>query len=210
MEAGRELKLFNGQGGSYRARIHLANTKCAQVQVGDFDPENNQSPLDIQLGIALSKGDRFDQVIQKATELGAHIIQPLVTDRIDVRLNKERLAKKLDHWRAIAISACEQSGRNLLPVIKEPVLIDDWCADGASANKMTLDPLAKNSIKDLALATDQPIKILIGPEGGLTEREIELAKHHQFAGISLGPRILRTETAPLAIISILQSLYGDF
>lgn len=210
MEAGRELRLFNGQGGQFMARIALADPKKAQVTIEAFDGADRQSPLQIELGIALSKGDRFDLVVQKATELGVHGIQPLLTDRIDVRLNPERMNKKLDHWRGIAISACEQSGRNLLPTIEQPVSLDDWCAKSDAGNRMVLDPLSGNSIKDLKIQPGQQTMVLIGPEGGLSEREIDVAQANQFIGISLGPRILRTETAPLAIISILQALHGDF
>lgn len=210
MDTDRELWLFNGQGGAYRSRIARADHKKAQVRVEDFDADNRQSPLEIQLGMALSKGDRFDLVVQKATELGVNLIQPLLTDRIDVRLNAERMGKKLEHWRGIAISACEQSGRNLPPTIGEPVTLDQWCSSTEQANKLLLDPLAEKSIKDVPIQPNQAVMVLIGPEGGFSERETQLAQSSQFDGVTLGPRVLRTETAPLAIISILQALHGDF
>lgn len=210
MEAGRELWLFNGLGGVFKSVIEQAHSKNAQVAVGDKDIADCESPLNIELGIALSKGDRLDLVIQKATELGVTSICPLITDRIDVRLNAERMGKKLEHWRSIGISACEQSGRNILPVIKEPLTLDNWSATLNQEYKLILDPCTESSIKDLNMGEERDVAILIGPEGGFSEREIELAQVRGMTGISLGPRILRTETAPLAMISILQALWGDF
>jgi len=210
MEIGRELWLFNGQGVAFQAQIHSAHPKKAQVLVGEKDNIDRESPLKIELGIALSKGDRFDYVVQKATELGVTSICPLVTERIDVRLNEERMNKKLDHWRGIGISACEQSGRNILPVIAEPSTLDQWCDSLAQKYKLVLAPDAKSSIKDIDFGKGREVAVAIGPEGGFSSREIDLVHSQGFKGVALGPRILRTETAPLAIVSILQLLGGDF
>ena len=210
MDAGRELWLFNGQGGAFQAKIEQHHPKHARVAVGDKDRRDRQSPLSIELGIALSKGDRFDLVVQKATELGVTSIRPLITDRIEVRLNADRMNRKLEHWRGISVSACEQSGRNILPAICEPVPLGQWCGSADQDSKLILDPARGCSIRDLANEKKQQVAVLIGPEGGFSKRELDLAQEAGFTGITLGPRILRTETAPLAIISILQSLWGDF
>lgn len=211
MEAQRELWLFNGEGGAFKSVIHHAHHKNAQVAVGDQDLSDCESPLKIELGLALSRGDRFDLVVQKATELGVSTIYPLQTDRIDVRLNADRMNKKLAHWRSIAVSACEQCGRNILPVIREPLAIDQWLASIEQSCKLILDPVAGNPIKDLQISAEKrEVAILIGPEGGFSDREKQLALTEGLTGVTLGPRILRTETAPLAMISILQALWGDF
>lgn len=211
MEAGRELWLFNGQGGAYKSQIELPNPKKAQISVGEFDEENRQSTLNIELGIAVSKGDRFDFVVQKATELGVTSIRPLLTERIDVRLNAERSKKKLEHWQSISISACEQSGRNMLPVVDAPLTLEAWCSDLNQECRIIMDPYSNISLGDLASGQtkQQKVAVLIGPEGGFSETEVKLARNNGFTGITLGPRILRTETAPLVIISLLQSLWGD-
>lgn len=211
MESGRELWLFNGQGGAFQARINLADNKRAQVLVGTHSVENRQSPLDIKLIIALSKGDRFDLVIQKATELGVTAIQPIVTERTDVRLNAERAMKKLEHWRGIGVSACEQSGRNILPVIAGPLSLNECFSSLVEEDgcRIMMDPYAKISVSDLASQNQQRVAVLIGPEGGLSEVELTAAKSKGFIGTTLGPRILRTETAPLVIIGLLQSFWGD-
>ena len=210
MDAGRELWLFNGQGGAFQAKIEQPHPKHARVAVGDKDGRDRQSPLSIELGIALSKGDRFDLVVQKATELGVTSIRPLITDRIEVRLNADRMNRKLEHWRGISVSACEQSGRNILPLIHAPISLGPWCESADQGCKLILEPAAGCSIKDLGRPAGHEVTVVIGPEGGFTEAELDCARQHNFRPISLGPRTLRTETAPLAIISILQSLWGDF
>ena len=211
MEAARELWLFNSTGGAFKSCIALANPKKARVLVGEHDEANRESPLEIELGVALSKGDRFDFVVQKATELGVTSIRPLITERIDVRLNAERTGKKLDHWKGISISACEQSGRNILPEVCEPVSLSQWCSSIDQDCRVMMDSRAKSSIRDLNLAeTNKRVAVLIGSEGGFSESEAQLTSASNFVGVALGPRILRTETAPMAIISIMQSLWGDF
>lgn len=208
MLPGRALWLFNGQGGAFKAELLKADSKRAEAILLDFDSENRESPLHITLGIGLSKGDRFDLVIQKATELGVAAIQPLITERVEVRLNADRMKKKVEHWRGVVVSACEQSGRNLLPKLNNPVNLNDWLGQLNDSNCYVLNPESDNSFASLA-GIHKKVTLLVGPEGGLTLGEVGTAETSSFHGISLGPRILRTETVPLAAISIMQAHWGD-
>ena len=149
----------------------------------------------------------MDTVLQKATELGVTAVTPLFSDRTEVKLKGERETKKLAHWRQVAISACEQSGRNRLPIVNEPRPLADWFAECEGEIRFVLHHRGTGH-----KAPDKPprsIDLLIGPEGGLTEDEIEAAIAHGFAPMTLGPRVLRTETAPLAALAILQARWGD-
>lgn len=205
---GGSITLFNGEGGEYAATLHGGSGKQASVSVGRFSDMDRQSPLAIHLGIALSKGDRFDWVIQKATELGVAQITPLITARTEVRLSAERQQKKCQHWRQVAISACEQSGRNRLPCMIPPAPCRDWLSVQADV-KLVLHPATANSPllpRDLSPTS---VALLVGPEGGFTDDEVSAALGLGFTPLRLGPRILRTETAPLAGISIVQAFWGD-
>ncbi|MFT5576713.1 MAG: 16S rRNA (uracil1498-N3)-methyltransferase [Bermanella sp.] len=206
LSAGHPLTVFNGQGQAFAAEIELADRKRALVRVGAEKASDPQPPLAIHLGIALSKGDRFDWVVQKATELGVSHITPLQTQRVDVRLNRERAEKKLRHWQQIIISACEQCGRNTLSALSEITALDQWLAISADEKWVLCPDNAQ------ALATEHrptSVALLIGPEGGLDEMEIAHAQKSGFKALQLGPRVLRTETAPLAAIAILQHHWGD-
>jgi 16S rRNA (uracil1498-N3)-methyltransferase len=207
MRAGRELILFNGDGNAYAATIIEAAKKHVLCQL-DTAPQTAiaASPLKIELGIALSKGDRFDLVIQKATELGVSSITPLLTERVDVKLSGERLEKKQRHWQQIMISACEQCGRNDLVAIKPAQALAQWRNDLSAELKLVLCPAVAGAIAD---DTAKSIALLVGPEGGLSDSEIEQCLSQGFAALQLGPRVLRTETAPIAAISILQYRWGD-
>ncbi len=204
--AGHPLTIFNGRGRAFEAAIEQADKKRAIVRVGLEKTEDCQSPLAIHLGIALSKGDRFDWVVQKATELGVSCITPLQTKRVDVRLNAERAEKKLRHWQQIIISACEQSGRNTLPELGEITALGQWLPLSAD-EKWVLCPDNAQALSAGGKPTS--VALLIGPEGGLEELEIAQAKKFGFKALRLGPRVLRTETAPLAAIAILQHHWGD-
>lgn len=207
MQAGRELVLFNGTGGEYAATIVNTGKKTVTVDVGEFISVDRESPLQLELAIGVSRGERMDWVLQKATELGATKISPLFTERTEVKLNGERLQKKLHHWQQIIISACEQCQRNIVPVLNEPIMIDTWLASAEAELKCVL-----HHRDNKGLPTDAAIKsvaLLIGPEGGLSETEISQAIEHGFAPLTLGPRVLRTETAPVAAISLVQYLWGD-
>ena len=207
MRAGRELVLFNGDGNAYAATIVEAAKKqiLCQVDSGPLDAIA-VSPLKIELGIAISKGDRFDWVIQKATELGVTTITPLFTERVDVKLSGERLDKKQRHWQQIMISACEQCGRNDLVTINAAQSLAQWRGDLNTELKLVLCPAVAG---DIAADAAGEIALLVGPEGGLSDAEIDQCLQQGFAALQLGPRVLRTETAPIAAISILQYRWGD-
>ena len=169
-----------------------------------------ESPLEIHLLQGVSRGERMDLVIQKATELGVRRITPVMTGYGVVKLDPERALKKTAHWQGVAISACEQCGRNRLPQIEPPVALRNWMGehledDGA---RLIMKPGAGGSLHDVA-GVDGPVSVLVGPEGGFTETEYELADTAGFSPVGFGPRILRTETAAIAIIAALQALHGD-
>ncbi|MFT3929393.1 MAG: 16S rRNA (uracil(1498)-N(3))-methyltransferase [Spongiibacteraceae bacterium] len=208
MQSGDALKLFNGDGAEYSASIVSVDKKSVYVAIESKSTIDRESPLAIHLGIAISKGERMDWVIQKATELGVAEITPLQTERVEVRLNNEREEKKLSHWQAIAIAACEQSQRNRIPVIHSPQSLSNWLDSVQSDVKFVLH---HRSEVNLAANAEKPqsVALLIGPEGGLSDSEITLAEKKSFAPLRLGPRVLRTETAPLAALSVLQFLWGD-
>lgn len=209
MQSGDELILFNGEGGEYRAVIGAIDKKSVQVALGNCEASERESPLAIHLGIAISKGERMDWVIQKATELGVTQITPLQTERVEVRLNGEREEKKSAHWRAIAIAACEQCARNRIPSVNAPQSLAGWLDSAATEAKFVLHHRSETSLADIA-PPPRSVALLIGPEGGLSELEIALAEKKNFAPLRLGPRVLRTETAPLAALSVMQFLWGDW
>lgn len=201
------VELFNGDGHAYRATIVAIGKKAVTVHIDDRVASHNESPLAIELGIGISKGDRFDHVLQKSTELGVSKITPLFTERTEVRLDGERAEKKREHWRQIVISACEQSGRNTLPVVDNTQKFGDWIAYCDAGQKFVLHHRAERS--PVAAAKPSTVALLIGPEGGLSADEIVAAERCGFKPWRLGPRVLRTETAPLVAITALQWLWGD-
>jgi 16S rRNA (uracil1498-N3)-methyltransferase len=204
---GDAIRLFNGDGRDYPAKLERRGRQlCARVgQPGTLEPA---SPLDIELWLGISRGERMDLAIQKAVELGASVIRPLFTERCQVRLAGERRDRRLQHWRGVVISACEQSGRQRLPAIEAPQSLTEVLSK-RHGTALLLDPEAKASITELA-TPENPLALLIGPEGGLTADEREQARGVGFVGVRLGPRILRTETAPLAALAAVQTLWGDF
>ena len=208
MTPGQAITLFNGQGGEYSAQLTQAKKGRASAKISGFTDSNKESPLDLHLAIGISRGERMDWIVQKATELGVTEITPLFTSRCEVKLSGERLQKRLTHWQQVAISACEQSQRNTIPVINAPINLDDWLQCCTADVRLVLHHRTDQRLADIAPNSNQ-IALLIGPEGGLSEVEIAqaLATNHQ--ALALGPRVLRTETAPLAAISIIQSLWGD-
>ena len=207
LKSGAELRLFNGLGGEYAATLLGESGKQAQVKVSEFYDADLESPLHIQLVIAISRGDRMDWVMQKATELGVAAIQPLFSERTEVQLKGDRLARKQQHWQQIVISACEQCGRNTIPVVSNAIKLNDWHPDPANLNFVL--HFSEKSLQDYSKPAAQKIALLIGPEGGFTVTEIDRLISDGCKPLTLGPRVLRTETAPLAAISILQSFWGD-
>lgn len=208
MQPGRELVVFNGEGGEYKAEISAVHKKYVDVLIGDFSSDNRQSHLRLELAIGVSRGERMDWVLQKATELGATKITPLITERTEVKLTGERADKKMEHWQQIIISACEQCQRNLLPVLAEPTHFSDWISACNAELKFVLHHRDSQGLPKDAIT--ESVALLIGPEGGLDENEIMQALDRKFLPLTLGPRVLRTETAPVAAISLVQYLWGDF
>lgn len=208
---GRPLVLFDGHGGEYNAEL-METGKRARVRLEGFAADDRESPLALTLAIGVSRGDRFDWVIQKATELGTARIQPLFTERCEVKLSGERLQKKLGHWRQIAISACEQCARNRVPEIAEPLKFAQFLQQSPAVDlKLVLHHRTDQHLRDLEAERGRPQSalLLVGPEGGLSQAEIEAARQQSFAPLRLGPRVLRTETAPVAALSVLQYQWGD-
>jgi 16S rRNA (uracil1498-N3)-methyltransferase len=205
---GDGLTLFDGRGGEYAAEIIEAKGTVVRARIFEHRPIERESPLAITLVQGISRGERMDWVIQKATELGVAVIVPVATERSVVKLDASQGQKKRDHWRAIAIAACEQCGRNRLPVLASPVVFDRWLAeppkDGA---RVLLDPAADRGLS--AMGRVAAVTLLIGPEGGLASGERELAVKQGFQSARVGPRVLRTETAAIAAISALQAMFGD-
>lgn len=207
LKQGAALTLFNGLGGEFAARIDSLERRRVRVAVESFDPVERESPLPVVLALGISRGERMDYAIQKSTELGVAAIAPLVTERTEVRLRGEREQKKLQHWRQVAISACEQSGRNRLPDIQPPLTLESWLAQAQGACKLVLHHRTDASLADVPQPAS--VDLLIGPEGGLSASEIEAAVAQGFTAMSLGPRVMRTETAPVAALSIIQFHWGD-
>ena len=205
------LYIFDGLGREYHAHISDCGKKHCSIEVGEMrSGDDRQSPLHTHLGIALSKGDRFDWVLQKATELGVNTITPLLTERVELRLKGERAQKKQSHWQGIVESACEQSGRRWLPELNTPQSLEQWLSSNEADLKLGLAPDFPDHNADLkTLATPGRLSLLIGPEGGLDATEIESAVNKGALAWQLGPRILRTETAPVTALSIVQHLWGD-
>ncbi|MDB6063421.1 MAG: rRNA methyltransferase [Verrucomicrobiaceae bacterium] len=203
-----QLILFNGDGCDYSARISSIDKKNVSVTVDHIETAERESSLSIHLGIAVSKGERMDWVIQKATELGVTRITPLISERVEVRLHGEREEKKVSHWRAIAVAACEQCMRNRLPVIDNAQPLSSWLGAVEADIKFVLHHRSSTALADAALKPAR-VALLIGPEGGLSDSEIAQAEKQDFQSLRLGPRVLRTETAPLAALSILQFVWGD-
>ena len=202
------FKLFNGDGFEYTALLEVSGKKAIAHILSSIEPAN-ESPLHIDLFQGISKGDHMDMAIQKSVELGIKSITPIICERTVVNLKGDRLEKKIAHWQAIAISACEQSGRCFLPKVHAATSLAKSLRSDADCLQLVLDPLSNTKLHSVQTKTSK-LQILIGPEGGLTDNEIELAKADGFVGVNLGPRILRTETATLAAITSAQLLWGDF
>jgi len=200
--------LFNGQGGQYDAVLVEAGKKRVVAKIIDFQDITLESPLTIHLGQGISRGDKMELTIQKAVELGVNQITPLFTERCGVKLSGERLAKKVSQWQKIVISACEQCGRNTIPTINQPTSLEQWLAQPSDELKLNLHPRASYSINSLPEPI-HGIRLVIGPEGGLSDVEIEQASQSGFDEVLIGPRVLRTETAGLTVISALQTRFGD-
>ncbi len=202
------IVLFNGQGGEYRARLRL-NKKQLSAVIEAFIDRSVASALPIHLGQGISRGEKMDYVVQKAVELGVAEITPLFTERCGVKLVEDRAQKRLDHWQKIIYSACEQSGRNDIPKINPPMNYPEWIVARTETHRLICHPgLASQNDKRL-IAQSDTIALLVGAEGGFSDAEVNSATDQQFESFSLGPRILRTETAAVVALAKIQVCWGD-
>jgi 16S rRNA (uracil1498-N3)-methyltransferase len=211
LRAGAKLTLFNGSGGEYAAELLAAEQARARVRIHSHDASERESPLRLTLLQGIARGERMDLIVQKATELGVAAIMPLACEYSVVRLDAQALERRRERWQAVAIGACEQCGRNRVPHVHPITDFPAACAagnDAAATLRLMLVPEAADSLAGLAARQDA-IMLLVGPEGGLSGREQLLAQRAGFRACRLGPRILRTETAPIAALAALQALAGD-
>jgi 16S rRNA (uracil1498-N3)-methyltransferase len=205
LREGDVVLLFDGRGGEYDARLSMPGRDRVLAETGERRDTERETPLAVTLVQAISTSDKMDFTIQKAVELGAVAIHPVFSEKSVVRLSGEREAKKLAHWRRIAIAACEQCGRNRIPEIHEPVALDRYAAPAGT--KILLSPSGAGRLADLAKG---PLALAAGPEAGFSGEEEKRLLRAGFAAVRLGPRILRTETAALAALAALNALAGDF
>lgn len=200
-QAGEQATLFNGQGGEFQVELVDIAKKSATIDILSFNPDNRTPTFTALLGQVMSKGDRMDYVIQKSVELGVAEIQLLTSERCEMRLKYDRDQKKIDHWQGIAIAACEQCGMNIVPKILAPLALQDWLKTELPESRLVLAP-NKEQV-DILHDIKTRIALLIGPEGGLSEQEITDANQNGFKNWCIGNRVLRTETAPVVALSIL-------
>ena len=208
LTVGAKLTLFCGDNHEYQASITSAHKKTIQVHIEAVTLVNRESPRGIHLAQSIAKGDKMEWIIQKAVELGVASITPLITERSVLRLDAARLEKKQNQWQAISISACEQSGRNCIPVIQPACSFEHFLQNSSASLKWMLSPQAQQSWPSRPEPSAE-LALLIGPEGGFSPQELSYAAQYQVQSIRLGPRILRTETAAITAMGILQMLYGD-
>lgn len=218
LKKGDQILIFDGRGHEFKAELTESGKKTS-VLIGEELKRNVESPLTTELLQVISRGDRMDFTVQKATELGISRIVPLFSERCSVSLDKERSLKKIESYRKIAVAACEQCGRNVVPEITAPVDLKSYMEEHKSKTVtgsvfdsegfvcLTLDPKSQTRLSALERFTS--CRLLIGPEGGFSDEEVQMTFDSGFTGVSLGPRILRTETAALTALSVIGSVYGD-
>jgi len=207
---GARITLFNGEGGQYVATINAVEKKRVTVEIKLFEPREAELPYAITLAQALPEASKMDWIIEKAVELGVHAIQPLAAQRCVVRLSAERTEKKLQHWRSIVVAAAEQSGRNRLATVAEPADVMQWLQRQELHPRIMLSPRADQSLSDWARHhPPQSLSLMIGPEGGFTDAEEAFAASHGVLMLSMGARVLRTETAGLAALAALNAVWGE-
>lgn len=208
LKTGHSLILFNGEGGEYTAVLTNIERRRATVRIGNFQDIRRESGLFTHLGLGISKGERMDFALQKAVELGVSEITPLFTEHCVVQLNESRASKKQEHWQAVIISACEQSGRNTLPTLNTAQAFSHWINNPQIMTKLILDPGAGVSLSAVKMESSE-VTLVVGPEGGFSHTEIQRARKSDFIGVTLGPRVLRTESAAIASLAAIQTLWGD-
>lgn len=206
MRAGDGLVLFDGEGGECPAVLADIARNAVTVTLGEYSQVNRESPLDLWLVQALAAADKMDWVVQKAVELGATGVLPWQADRSVLKLDAARAAKRQAHWQAIAISACEQCGRNRVPFVALPQDLETALAACAGRRIVGLIPAADGAPPLRA----EPMALVVGPEGGFSDAELAVIRSVKAATLTLGPRVLRTETAGLAALAALNTRFGDF
>lgn len=210
MKDGFQLEVFDGKGNFAAATLQVLGRREANVVLGEVCTATNESPLQTVLLQGISRGDRMDYSIQKAVELGVTAIQPLFTERCEVKLKGDKLNKRRSQWQSIVVNACEQSGRAFVPEVLPLLTLDEFWQQNANIQGIVCDPYAKQTLAQMTSpTTEQALHILVGPEGGLSEDEVGQAVQHGCTAVQLGPRILRTETAGPSMLAIAQSLWGD-
>lgn len=210
LAVGDGCALFNGDGHDYQARLLSLQKRGAEVEITGSREAGNESPLRITLAQGIARGEKMDLILQKATELGVTAVAPIVTERTEVKLDGERSDRKRQHWLGVLAAACEQSGRACLPALADPINLARYAAAETATLKLVLDPQGELTPGSLRPLAGLDLALVVGPEGGLSERDLASLRAGGFRGLRLGPRILRTETAGLAAIAALQALYGDW
>lgn len=209
VRVGDDVCVFNGKGVEFAAKIISINKKQVTVDCAGQIERAVESPLKLVLAQGIARGEKMDYIIQKAVELGVTDIYPLQTERCNVKLTDERMQKKQMHWQGVIESACEQSGRVTLPVLHPVMRYTDWLKSCEVTTKFILSPFVETKLTSLSSQSLEQVAIVIGPEGGLTDQEIKEAEQSACTPLNVGPRILRTETAAVAVLSIIQFYFGD-
>lgn len=207
MRPGEQVALFNARDGEHLAQLTQVDKRTVTVQLLERREPHADPRLRVHLGLGLSRGERMDYAVQKATEAGVTSITPLLTERCEVKIKSDRVDNRLNHLERIAISACEQSGRCAVPEVLAPVTLQEWLAQERQGARFVLDHRGAAGMSAATTPTD--VTLLIGPEGGLSDAEVQAACASGFQSVRLGPRVLRTETAPVIAIALAQYLWGD-
>jgi len=211
LERGHPLILFNGDGHEYDASLAALAKRAVTAEVSAVRSVDREAPLPLTLAQGIARGEKMDWILQKATELGAARIVPIITERTEVKLDEERAERRLAHWTSVIAGACEQSGRTRLPAVEPAQRLDRWLGSlgDTPALRLALIPEGTLRLQQLPQMENGAI-LVVGPEGGLSDNDVALLAQTGFRGLRLGPRILRTETAGIAALAALQALYGDF
>ena len=209
LKIGENIILFNGEGGEYLAKLVLADKRKSSVEIVSFNDISRESSLKTNLALAVIKSDKMDFAIQKAVEMGVNCIQPIYTNRSIINIKTNRLDKKILHWQGVINGACEQSGRTTIPKIQPPIPLESWLAKPSSSMRLAMLPGDYPQISSLSIPSNKEVSLIVGPEGGFTDQEVELLLSSNITGIQFGSRILRAETAVIAGLSLCQQQWGD-
>ncbi|SHI76060.1 16S rRNA (uracil(1498)-N(3))-methyltransferase [Cycloclasticus pugetii] len=208
LKKGFQLTVFNGQGGEYAATVQEVHRKAVVLELGAWRNVELESPLQIELGLSVSRGERMDVAIQKATELGVAVITPVITQYCVVKLTEERRLQRHQHWQNIVYRACEQCGRNKPPILNVTMDLAQWLNTELAASRIIFEPGKADTLRNYPKPNDA-VAVLIGPEGGFSEQEVLDAQEVNFSALGFGPRVVRNETAAIASIAAMQVLWGD-